>query len=44
MQTGHFELIYKLLFRETTREKKKSFDINMFNAAIILFLNYLEVI
>lgn len=41
MQTGHFELIYKLLFREATREKKKAFDVNMFNAALILFLNYL---
>jgi hypothetical protein len=32
------------LFREATREKKKQFDVNMFNAALILFLNYLDVI
>lgn len=41
MQTGHFELIYKLLFREATRDKKRQFDINMFHAALILFLNYI---
>lgn len=44
MQAGHFELIYKLLFREATREKKKNFDINMFHAALLLFLSYIEVI
>jgi hypothetical protein len=44
MQTGHFELVYKLLFREATREKKKKFDINMFHAALILFYHYIEII
>lgn len=44
MQTTHFELIYKLLYREATREKKKNFDINLFNGALRLFLSYMEVI
>ena len=44
MQTAHFELIYKTLFKEATREKKKQFQINTFNAALTLFENYLNVI
>ena len=32
------------MFREATRDKKKKFDINIFHAALILFLNYIEVI
>jgi len=44
MQTAHFELIYKTLFKEATREKKKDFKVNTFNAALVLFENYLNVI
>lgn len=44
MQNAHFELIYKILFREATREKKKLFKINIFNAALKLFNSYLDVI
>ena len=44
MQTAHFELIYKTLFREATREKKKDFKVNIFNAAMKLFESYLNVI
>lgn len=44
MQKSHFTLIYKLLFRESTREKKKQFKINVFNAALKLFDSYLDVI
>lgn len=44
MQTAHFELIYKTLFKEATREKKKQFQVNTFNAALTLFENYLNVI
>ncbi len=44
MQNAHFELIYKLLLREATREKKKFFKINLFNAALKLFDSYLDVI
>ena len=44
MQTVHSELIYKTLFKEATREKKKEFKVNTFNTALILFENYLNVI
>lgn len=44
MQNAHFELIYKLLYTEATREKKKQFKINVFNAALKLFDSYLDVI
>ena len=32
------------MFGEATKEKKKNFDINRFHAALILFLDYIEVI
>lgn len=44
MQNAHFELIYKILMREATREKKKLFKINMFNAGLKIFNSYLDVI
>lgn len=44
MQTAHFELIYKTLFREATREKKKQFKVNTFNAGLKLMESYLNVI
>lgn len=44
MQNAHFELIYKLMFTEVTREKKKHFKINLFNAAIKMFSSYLEIV
>jgi hypothetical protein len=44
MQTAHFELFYKLLLRESTREKKKLFRINMFHAGLAVFSSYLDVV
>lgn len=37
-------MIYKILYREVTKEKKKNFDINLFHGALILFLEYVQVI
>ena len=44
MQNAHFESIYKIIFRETTREKKSLFKINMYHAGLKLFNSYLDVI
>ncbi len=44
MQTAHFQLIYRILYREITRQKKKHFQVNLFHAGICLFQNYLDVI
>jgi hypothetical protein len=44
LQNAHFELIYKILYQEATREKRKQFKINLYNAAIKLFSSYLEVV
>ena len=44
MQNSHFELIHKILIQEVTREKRKQFKINLYNAAIKLFSSYLDVV
>lgn len=44
MQFPHFELIYKTLYQEVTREKKKDFKVNTFNADLMLFTEYLRIL
>jgi len=44
MQNAHFELIYKILITESTREKKKDFKINLYNAGIKILNSYLDVV
>lgn len=44
MQFSHFELIYKTLYHEVTREKKKDFKVNTFNADLMLFAEYLRIL
>ena len=44
MQNTHFELIYKTIYTEATRQKRKLFKINQFNAGIKLFSSYLDVV
>jgi hypothetical protein len=44
MQVQHFELIYKVLYHEVTKEKKKDFKVNNFHAALVLFEEYLKIL
>mgnify|MGYP000932345905 CR=1 FL=1 len=44
LQITHFELLYSTLVREVTKEKKRSFNIRIFHAALYAFLQLLKTI
>lgn len=44
LQITHFELLYSTLVREVTKEKKTSFNVRIFHAALYAFLQLLKTV